>query len=157
MNTHTPEAASAGFSNVIIRYNANGTLDTSFGSGGFLYMNWNNAANAFGTAYAMAIQRVQRTDEFGNVVIDERIVVGGAYNVTGACCQYRVDRYLPDGNPDFSFGTSGNGRVIIEQCMVSECNRYSTGRPKNSDRQRRLNCKFCQAQRKRNERCDIRQ
>lgn len=88
------------FTNVIIRFNTDGTLDSGFGSGGFVYMNWNGANNAFGNAYAIAIQLVGT---------EEKIIVAGSGG--GGSSTLRVDRYNTDGSADTSFGT--NGRVVL--------------------------------------------
>jgi len=86
------------FTNVVIRYNADGSLDSTFGSGGFLYMNWNGLNNTFGNAYSLATQVIGS---------DEKIIVAGSQASGGL----RVDRYNSDGSVDTSFGT--NGRTII--------------------------------------------
>jgi len=94
------------FTNVIIRYNSDGTIDTAFGSGGFVYMNWHGANNSFGNAYAIAIQAVETTPG----VTEEKIIVAGATNGSSPAF-LRVDRYNSDGSVDASFGT--NGRTIL--------------------------------------------
>jgi len=79
------------FTNAVIRYNPDGTLDPSFGSGGIVSLNWLN-----GHAYVIAVQTVGT---------EERIVVAGTG--TGYTSSLRVDRFHPDGSPDLSFGSGG--------------------------------------------------
>jgi uncharacterized delta-60 repeat protein len=86
------------FSDVVIRLDAFGNLDTSFASGGFLYMNWNGPNGTHGFAFAITTQFVAS---------DEKIIVAGSAASGGL----RVDRYNSDGSADTSFGT--NGRATI--------------------------------------------
>jgi uncharacterized delta-60 repeat protein len=104
-----------GFNNIIIRYNANGTLDTTFASGGVLYMEW-RINGSYGNAYDMAVQLVDSFDANGNPIVEERIVVVGSAPalVSGGQIRLRVERYLPSGLPDTTFGTDGTGRVILD-------------------------------------------
>jgi len=74
----------------LARYNANGTLDTAFGTGGLV----TTAVN--GLAFSVAIQPA-----------DGKIVVGGLYN--GA---WLLRRYNANGSLDTTFGSNGNGEVI---------------------------------------------
>ncbi len=66
-DTHTNTGNS--FTNVVVRYQADGSLDSGFGDGGYLYMNWNGVNNAFGNAYAIAVQ---------SVGTEEKIIVVGS-------------------------------------------------------------------------------
>ena len=103
IDAHLSGGPSHGFTNVIVRYNADGSLDDgtvndatpadSFGSGGIAYMNWTNPDGSFGNAYSMAIQ---------NIGGEERIAVGG----TGPL-GLGVVRLLNNGSPDTSFGSGG--------------------------------------------------
>ncbi len=85
---------------VVVRLNENGTLDTSFGSGGM--------------AFLPVIELDNRLNSI-SLMNDGRILVSGHYGkpltTTG---QFDFDllvaRLLPDGSPDVSFGT--NGMVI---------------------------------------------
>jgi uncharacterized delta-60 repeat protein len=83
------------FSNAIVRYNSDGSLDSSFGSGGIVTFNWSNPSNS-GHAFAIAVQRVGTED---------RIVVAGTG--TGFTSSLRADRFLSDGSLDPSFGNGG--------------------------------------------------
>ncbi|MFN9912689.1 MAG: delta-60 repeat domain-containing protein, partial [Pirellulaceae bacterium] len=75
----------------LVRYNANGTLDTSFGTGGMVM-------TAFGTSadqgYSVTIQP------------DGKIVVGG-YASIGSNNDFALVRYNADGTLDTSFGIGG--------------------------------------------------
>jgi uncharacterized delta-60 repeat protein len=83
------------FSNAIVRYNTDGSLDQSFGSGGIVTFNWASPGNS-AHAFAIAIQTVGT---------EERIVVAGTG--TGFTSSLRVDRFLSDGSLDTSFGNGG--------------------------------------------------
>ena len=75
----------------VARWNLDGTLDASFGSGG-------KVTTAIGTA-----------NEFAKSVVlqpDGKIVAGGPSR-TGAYNEFAVARYLPDGSLDPTFGTGG--------------------------------------------------
>lgn len=78
---------------LVIRYNSDGVLDTSFGGDGIVTLD-------FGTvdvAIALAIQ------------VDGKIVVAGStYGVSGASdAVFAIARFNPDGSPDANFGASG--------------------------------------------------
>jgi len=77
---------------VILRYNGDGTLDTTFGTGGAVV--YNGPANAMDTANAVAIQ------PNGKIV-----VVGTARNIDNY--DVLVLRYNSNGTLDPTFGTSG--------------------------------------------------
>ncbi|MBK7934267.1 MAG: hypothetical protein KA956_05645 [Pyrinomonadaceae bacterium] len=87
---------SSNMTDVIIRYNPDGSLDTTFGNGGIVTMNWLGANNTTGHAYSIAVQTVGT---------EERIVVAGTG--TGYTSSLRVDRFHSDGSPDLSFGSGG--------------------------------------------------
>ena len=76
---------------VVLRYNANGSLDQTFGTSGFII-------TSFGSGDTQASRVV--------VQPDGRIVVVGFVNVSSNSQQF-VTRYLPSGAPDISFGTDG--------------------------------------------------
>ena len=80
----------------IVRYDANGALDSSFGAGGIL----SGEASGMSEANAVAIQS------------DGAIVVGGVVGATGVGGEARggkfgLARYLPAGSLDSSFGSGG--------------------------------------------------
>lgn len=76
----------------LARYNANGTLDTSFGTGGKVTTHLGGISQ--GTAFAVAIQS------------DGKIVAAGRIN-TGAGENFALVRYNPNGSLDTSFGSGG--------------------------------------------------
>lgn len=89
---------------VLLRYNANGSLDTSFGTGG-------EVTTAFGfpaDAHALALQ----TD-------GKLIVAGGGRTGAGGDPKYEfvLARYTPDGSLDPSFGTGGKVRTSFVACI----------------------------------------
>jgi uncharacterized delta-60 repeat protein len=81
----------------VIRYQPDGSLDSSFGDGGY-------AATGL-EAYAVALQS------------DGKIVVAGtnAPGPTGTGIAFAVARFNPDGSPDVSFGTDGMTTTIIPE------------------------------------------
>ncbi|MFF1630386.1 calcium-binding protein [Streptomyces sp. NPDC058272] len=72
----------------VARYNANGTLDTGFGDGGWVRADFGDNGSSAGEAVA--------------VQSDGKILAAGQ---TGG--QFAVVRYLADGSPDPAFGTAG--------------------------------------------------
>ncbi len=84
------------FDFVLARYNANGTLDPSFGTGGLVTEDF---APGFGRAHAVAIQG------------DGRIVVAGA---AGGGISFTLGRYNANGTIDTTFGTAGTGIVTTD-------------------------------------------
>ncbi len=79
----------------IVRYNTDGLLDTSFGSGGKVTTDFGNDD----AAYAMAIQG------------DGKIVVAG-YSSNGTNLDFTIVRYNTDGSLDTSF--DGDGKVTTD-------------------------------------------
>ncbi|MFN6130640.1 MAG: beta strand repeat-containing protein, partial [Planctomycetota bacterium] len=81
----------------LVRYNANGTLDTSFGTGG-------KVTTAIGTS----------VDWGRSVTIqpDGKIVVGG-YATIGGTADFALMRYNANGSLDTSFGTGGKVTTAI--------------------------------------------
>lgn len=73
----------------VIRYNADGTLDNMFGSGGIVILNFGKRSAS--PHYDLAIQ-----------ADDGKIVIGGAANDG-----FAVARLLPNGSVDTSFGSAG--------------------------------------------------
>ncbi len=93
---NTCVGATCNYDFMVVRFNANGTLDTGFGTNGAVVT---DNAGQDEIAYAAAIQA------------DGKIVVAGGginpmpsqTNILG----FKVVRYLPDGTLDTSFGTGG--------------------------------------------------
>ena len=87
----------AGYSNsdfAVTRYNPDGSLDSSFGSGGKVVTNFGSLALASDEAHSIILQP------------DGKIVVSGTSN-SGGTNNFAVARYNPDGNLDSSFGSAG--------------------------------------------------
>jgi uncharacterized delta-60 repeat protein len=93
----------------VVRYNANGSLDTSFGGG----------TGRKHTNLGIVLQK--RTDDFAQGVAvqgDGKIVVGGAYQREGAMegklpfTSSLIARFNLDGNLDSSFGQGG--KVLVD-------------------------------------------
>ncbi len=78
----------------LARYNLNGSLDTTFGSGGKVLTSYPGATGQRG--FAMALQ------SDGSIV-----VAGEAYGLSSSGPEIAVARYLPNGSLDASFGNGG--------------------------------------------------
>lgn len=82
----------------LVRYNADGSLDTSFGTGGVVTTSFGNDDNA----NAMIVQA------------DGKIVLGGtALGVGATSADFAVARYLSDGSLDPAFGNGGKVTTSI--------------------------------------------
>ena len=91
---------------LLIRYNANGTLDTGFGTGGIVTTSIGTSSN------------------YGRAVIlqsDGRIVVGG-YAYGTSSYDFALVRYNSDGSLDTTFGTGG---VVLTDVGTSSDYAYS--------------------------------
>ncbi|MEO6871951.1 MAG: hypothetical protein ABI233_07000 [Chthoniobacterales bacterium] len=88
----------------LVRYKADGSIDSTFGTAGFVTT---NVSFAFDSGYAAVVQSTGK------------IVVGGVTDVfdvptqTGTL-QFLFVRYKTDGTVDTSFGSGGTGTVITE-------------------------------------------
>ncbi len=82
----------------LVRYNTNGTLDTSFGTGGKVTTPIGSAAD---TANAVALQA------------DGKLVVAG-YSNNGTYNDFALVRYNSDGNLDSTFGTGGKVTTPVD-------------------------------------------
>ena len=89
------DVAPKGKSFALTRYNADGSLDASFGTGGKVVTSFGSQSD---TAYALAIQP------------DGKIVAGGHANTALRGIDFALARYTANGVLDDSFGT--NGQVI---------------------------------------------
>jgi uncharacterized delta-60 repeat protein len=78
----------------LVRYNANGTLDTTFGTGGIVTTSI-GSGSIYDYAYALGIQPS-----------DGRIVVAG-YSYNGSKYNFALVRYNANGTLDTTFGTGG--------------------------------------------------
>jgi uncharacterized delta-60 repeat protein len=85
---------SASYAFALARYNADGSLDGSFGSGGKVTTDFGP-----GVEFALAVA----------IQTDGKIVAGGEAAPGGYCCQFALARYNPDGSLDTTF--DGDGRV----------------------------------------------
>ena len=90
----------AGFSNAggttdfaVVRYNVDGTLDTTFNGTGRVLTDVGIASGDFGTAAV--------------IQADGKIVVGGWSDASGIPFDFSVVRYNPDGTLDLTFNTTG--------------------------------------------------
>lgn len=88
----------------LMRNNADGSLDGSFGNNGIVTLTWGfvyKNSNYLANANAIATQNIAGTERI--------LVAGSAPKLSGTKAQtlYRVDRFMPDGTLDTSFGTGG--------------------------------------------------
>jgi uncharacterized delta-60 repeat protein len=87
----------------VVRYNTDGSLDTTFGTGGIVMTDF--GAQFFEGAFSVAI------DSAGRIV-----AAGGSFNFTTAR-DFAVARYNPDGSLDTTF--DGDGRVITPLSLTN--------------------------------------
>jgi uncharacterized delta-60 repeat protein len=85
----------------VVRYNADGTIDTTFGSGGIVTT---DIFFQFDNAFGIALQDVSPAEP--------KIVVVGNTGI-GGFSQTAVLRYTSLGAPDISFGASASGLVLV--------------------------------------------
>ena len=83
-----------------VRYNADGSLDTGFGTQGKAFLD-NGALHPYPTA--MLLQR------------NGGIVVGGTYRKPGGKLGFMLARFLPDGAVDTGFGAAGIATVSLQK------------------------------------------
>lgn len=88
---------------VVVRYNANGSLDTSFSGDGIA------TAPLAGTSGSLASQVLVQPD--GKIVLTGSSTAQGA---SGSVTSATVVRLLPDGTPDTLFG---NGGVVLDSLL----------------------------------------
>lgn len=86
-------AAGDGF--VLVRYNADGTVDSGFGTGGKVFAASFMTNGSFGTAEGVTLQP------------DGRIVAAGQSSHGGSDTFCTIVRLNTDGSPDLTFGTGG--------------------------------------------------
>jgi len=87
---------------VLVRYNTNGTLDTSFGSAG-TGMVFTDIGSSNNFANAVAVQTPG----------DKIVVAGHAFvDFAADTSDIALLRYNADGTPDTGFGTNGTGAVV---------------------------------------------
>jgi uncharacterized delta-60 repeat protein len=87
---------------IVLRYNPNGTLDSSFGTGGIVVTDFNGRSNSTDIATCLALQA------------DGKIVVGGSANqstVLTGMKNFAVARYLTNGLLDSTFAANGKTTV----------------------------------------------
>lgn len=86
----------------LARLNSDGSLDSSFGTGGKLMVNPSGAKGGDNTAMGVALQRVPA------ITGEERIVLSGQSRTSGqANNEWTLMRFKPNGATDTTFGTSG--------------------------------------------------
>ncbi|MGE5847847.1 MAG: hypothetical protein ACM34O_14070, partial [Ignavibacteria bacterium] len=84
----------------VLRYNVDGTIDTTFGKNGILQTQFHGGVGK-DQAYAIAIQE------------DGKIIAAGSSNNNGQGCTFALARYDTNGVLDNTFGTNGTIRTEI--------------------------------------------
>jgi uncharacterized delta-60 repeat protein len=95
----------AGDDFVLVRYHADGTLDTTFGTGGKVLTDFAGGTDA---ARALLIQA------------DDKIVVGGEASLGASGLDFALARYNSDGSLDAGFGTGGKVSTPLKSGNGSE-------------------------------------
>ena len=85
----------------VARYNLDGSLDPSFGSGGKVITHFPGVFNTGSSATSAVVQP------------DGKLVVGGSYKNERTPHQFALARYNPDGNLDSTFGQSGKVMTTV--------------------------------------------
>jgi uncharacterized delta-60 repeat protein len=102
-----------GYRFAVVRYNQNGTLDTTFDADGVAILGFLLPPNADAVPSSVVIEPVFVTTPNGGHVQVDKILVAGRTN-TGNSLRGQYDfalaRFNPDGLPDFSF--DGDGRLL---------------------------------------------
>ena len=97
----------------VVRFNADGTLDTTFGAGGGVITAVGSYADR---AYALGIQS------------DGKIVTAGYNEVDGALAEFALVRYTSNGTLDSTFGTNGIVTTEIVNASASAMRIQSDGK-----------------------------
>ena len=101
------DQGASGLDFALVRYNADGSLDTAFGNAGAVVTDFGSASDR---AYALLLQA------------DGKIVLGGETN-TGATAggvDFALVRYLRDGGLDTTFGTGGKVITALKSATGSD-------------------------------------
>jgi uncharacterized delta-60 repeat protein len=86
---------------VLARYNADGSLDQSFGSGGKVITHFPGVFNTGSTATCVALQS------------DGKVIAGGSYKNESTPHQFALARYNSNGTLDSTFGQSGKVMTFV--------------------------------------------
>jgi uncharacterized delta-60 repeat protein len=93
--------------NILARLNPDGSLDNTFGTGGYVYMTWGGTGS--GVAYALTKQVIAG---------EERFVTAGWAPCGRKSC-LRVERYTSSGSLDTTFGSGGVATIsAIETATI---------------------------------------
>lgn len=95
---------------VVLRYNTNGTLDSSFGSGGIVHISHSSSYDDF---WAVALQ------PDGKIVCAGDYLIGGTWWATDT--NTLVARYNANGTLDTSFGTGG---IVVHDVLPNQLDRF---------------------------------
>ncbi|WP_224368117.1 hypothetical protein [Hyalangium versicolor] len=95
----TADGGASGIDFALVRYNADGSLDTSFGNGGKVTTAFGNGADS---AYALLLQS------------DGKILLGGDTDAGATGLDFALARYNSNGSLDTGFGTGGKVTTSIK-------------------------------------------
>lgn len=99
----------------LVRLNADGSLDQSFGTGGIVRFSWTTVPGAYGNVLAVAFQDFPNPNPNINLP-EQRIVIAGVAPIQSGRSTInalRVARYLPNGDIDTSFGSGGSSTFNV--------------------------------------------
>jgi len=105
-------SSSVNYDFAVFRYNADGSLDTSFDADGKVTMPIGNAYNNYDIAYAVAIQT------------DGKIIAAGAssFFTSFSSVRFTLVRYNTDGSLDNSFGAGG---IVTNESVIGKIHEIS--------------------------------
>ena len=97
-----------GIRNLLVRLDADGTVDETFGTGGYVQMTWGGIGSGF--AFELTKQIVHNAELN---VDEERFVIAGTTPCGRKTCT-RAERYTSAGAFDTTFGTAGSTTLSVE-------------------------------------------
>jgi uncharacterized delta-60 repeat protein len=95
---------------VLARYNPNGLLDPTFGSGGIVTTSFPGQGSY---AFAVALQ------SDGNIIAAGVNYIAFRPSEDSSNTGFALARYNPDGSPDSTFGNGGQVRTILTALMTT--------------------------------------
>jgi uncharacterized delta-60 repeat protein len=87
----------------LARYNANGTLDTTFGNGGLIRTDFGSTADE---AYAISVETIDANTY--------KILLAGRTQTSSGFFDFAVARYNADGSLDNTFGVNHDGKAVVD-------------------------------------------
>ena len=100
---------------VVVRYNGNGSLDTSFGNGGVVTTALGSVSQVQNRG--VAVYPISGTANDGKIVVSGMVFTNAPGTVNTS--EWAIERYNPNGSPDTTFG-NGSGYVMIANPQVTQ-------------------------------------